>query len=276
MEWEDALAERHRAETVERLKMEQRREKKRMSRRMIAQIIKKVFRDRDAARFAAFLSTCDHTVTEADVRGGAARPISPFVREDHRRCAHERPSSAPPRRAGPQAGGARGFLGGGAAARFDEGETMGRIGTEGGAQTDAREVPCQERAKAHGLGGQGVASEGICLCWFSGQPVQYRTMRNASARLPSLDIHTTAHTPIFCPSGFQRSLGLCYTWRYADFRSHIDRMPGTKFAAAKTCGMSLHKARVRPGCGAEPLPGRYFPAEPRDTFLHLRRHQGLQ
>ena len=269
MEWEKALTERHRAETSERLKMEQQEKKE----RMIARILEGLFRDPDAARFAAFLSTRDHTVTEADVRGGAGRPFSPFVREDHRRRAHERPSSATPRRAGPQAGGARGFLGGGAAARFDEGETMERIGTEGAlAQKDARE---EERATGHGLGGQGEASEGIYLCWFSGQPVQYRTMHNASARLPRLDVHT-AHSQNFCLSGFQRPLGLCYKWRYADFRSHIDGMPCRKFAAAKTCGMSLYKARVRPMCGAEPLPSKYGPAEPRDAFLHLRRHQGLQ
>ena len=98
MEWEEALAERHRAETSERLKMEQQEKKE----RMIARILEGLFRDPDAARFAAFLSTRDHTVTEADVRGGAGRPFSPFVREDHRRRAHERPSSATPRRAGPQ------------------------------------------------------------------------------------------------------------------------------------------------------------------------------
>ena len=98
MEWEEALTERHRAETSERLKMEQQEKKE----RMIARILEGLFRDPDAARFAAFLSTRDHTVTEADVRGGAARPIRPFARDDRRHRAHERPSSATPRRAGPQ------------------------------------------------------------------------------------------------------------------------------------------------------------------------------
>ena len=56
----------------------------------------------DPALVAASLSTRDRTVTEADVRGGAARPIRPFARDDRRRRAHERPSSATPRRAGPQ------------------------------------------------------------------------------------------------------------------------------------------------------------------------------
>ena len=73
MEWEDALAERHRAETSERLKMEQQEKKE----RMIARILEGLFRDPDAARFAAFLSTRDHTVTEADVRGGVVRPFLP-------------------------------------------------------------------------------------------------------------------------------------------------------------------------------------------------------
>ena len=94
MEWEEALAERHRAETSERLKMEQQEKKK----RMIARIPKGF----DAVLLAASLSTRDHTVTEADVRGGAARPIRPFARDDRRRRAHERPSSATSRRAGPQ------------------------------------------------------------------------------------------------------------------------------------------------------------------------------
>ena len=64
-----------------------------------------------AALVAASLSTPDHTVTEADVRGGVARPFLPFAREDRRRRAHERPSSATPRRAGPRSGRARAFLG---------------------------------------------------------------------------------------------------------------------------------------------------------------------
>ena len=102
MEWEEALAERHRAETSERLKMEQQEKKK----RMIARIPKGF----DAVLLAASLSTRDHTVTEADVRGGVARPFLPFAREDRRRRAHERPSSATPRRAGPRPGRAREFL----------------------------------------------------------------------------------------------------------------------------------------------------------------------
>ena len=57
----------------------------------------------------------------------------------------------------------------------------------------------EERAKGHGLGGQGEASEGIYLCWFSGQPVQYRTPRNASARLPRLHIHAAHSTLMPAP-----------------------------------------------------------------------------
>ncbi len=56
----------------------------------------------DAALVADSLSEPGHPVTEADVRGGAARPIRPFARDDRRHRAHERPSSATPRHAGPQ------------------------------------------------------------------------------------------------------------------------------------------------------------------------------
>ena len=55
-----------------------------------------------AALVADSLSEPGDPVTEADVRGGAARPIRPFARDDRPRRSHERPSSATSRRAGPQ------------------------------------------------------------------------------------------------------------------------------------------------------------------------------
>ena len=64
-----------------------------------------------AALVADSLSEPGDPVTEADVRGGAACPFLPFTREDRRRRAHERPSSATSRRAGPRPGRARAFLG---------------------------------------------------------------------------------------------------------------------------------------------------------------------
>ena len=64
-----------------------------------------------AALVAASLSKEGRLVTEADVRGGAARPFLPFAREDRSRRAHARPSSTTPRRAGPRPGRARAFLG---------------------------------------------------------------------------------------------------------------------------------------------------------------------
>mmetsp|Transcript_16425 Transcript_16425/g.46604 ORF Transcript_16425/g.46604 Transcript_16425/m.46604 type:complete len:200 (-) Transcript_16425:1499-2098(-) len=70
-----------------------------------------------AALVAASLSKEGRLVTEADVRGGAARPFLPFAREDRSRRAHARPSSTTPRRAGPQSGRAPAFLGRSAAAR---------------------------------------------------------------------------------------------------------------------------------------------------------------